>query len=147
MAEIIHLQVRLFEYHSIDIITIFSDPCKNKEEAKEACDFGEQADTDIFCSIAWSMLNCPRTCKRSCRFGASLQPEIMFTPPPSQPIEYHPTKPNNESFGRIKPIHESSTECPSTQSCKSNHTNPYDDDSGKISFKDSFEGRHITFLT
>ena len=90
------------------------------------------------------MLNCPKTCKRSCRFDASLQSEIAFTPPSSQAIEVHPATPNTEPFGRINPIHESSyEECPSTQSCRSNHNNSYD---GQISFEGSFEGRHITIL-
>ena len=110
------------------------------------CNLRELADTDIFCSIAWSMLNCPKTCKPSCRLDDPLQPEIMFTPPSSQPIEYLPASPNNESFSRIQPIYESSTECPSTHSCKSNYTKSYDDNNGKISFKESVDGRHITFL-
>ena len=103
------------------------------------------------------MLNCPKICKPSCSFNASLQPEIIvFTPKTSQfeisppeisQNEYPPTTPNKETFVRIKPIHESSYEkCPSTQSCKSNDTKSYDDNSERLSFNGSFEGKHITFL-
>ena len=92
------------------------------------------------------MLNCPKTCKRSCQIDAPVHPKIVFTPTSLQPIEHLPATPNEESPFQIKPIHEPSTECPSTQICKSNHTNSYDDNRGKISFKGSYEGRHIKLL-
>ena len=42
----------------------FLDKCANKDKSCDA--FGQKGDKDIFCSIPWSVLNCPRICDKSC---------------------------------------------------------------------------------
>jgi len=46
------------------------DKCHNKDEACNK--FGNQGDKDIFCSIPWSVLNCPRICDNHCTFKAAI---------------------------------------------------------------------------
>ena len=40
------------------------DKCHNKDGSCEK--FGGDANKDIFCSIPWSVLNCPKICTKSC---------------------------------------------------------------------------------
>ena len=46
------------------------DKCHNKDKACNK--FGNQGDKDIFCSIPWSVLNCPRICDDACTFKAAI---------------------------------------------------------------------------
>ena len=52
------------KYYSHIINIYFLDKCGNKDKSCDA--FGQKGDKDIFCSIPWSVLNCPRICDKNC---------------------------------------------------------------------------------
>ena len=57
------------------ILDLASGICEDKDEA---CSLGRQGDKNVFCSIPWSVSNCPTVCDPNCQIRTRLMVRKMI---------------------------------------------------------------------